>query len=94
MAGLIVLIVVWGILGALTGFLAPIVFKGRRPFGLGGDIIAGILVQVGGGLAEWLWLLPLIGGVWSSGWIKIAVATSDPWFGVLIVLWLMRKIRS
>ena len=80
--------------GGVAGGMVATLFKSGRPWGLGADIADVILAQLVLRLAEGLWLLPLIGGVWSSGWIKIAVATSDPWFGALIVLWLMRKIKS
>jgi len=36
--GIVVLAIVLAIIGVLVGWLAPMVVKSRRPYGMGGDI--------------------------------------------------------
>ena len=70
--GAFVIVVVAGILAILSGWLLPILFKSRRPFGLGGDILVCVLVTVVLAYAEWVWILPAIG--FGRGWLSIAAA--------------------
>ena len=44
-AQLVVLLIISVILGAIYGYLAGIVGKGRRPYGLAGDLLTGIACQ-------------------------------------------------
>jgi hypothetical protein len=83
-SGTILIVVVAGLL--------PILFKSRRPFGLGGDILVCLVVTVVLAYVEWVWLLPAIG--FGKGWISIAAAIGDPLVLSWICLWLMRKIRG
>lgn len=76
--------------GALTGWLAPAVVNSRRPYGLGGDLIAGIVTLLVLGLAEWLWILPALR---ITGTFAVLFAIGDSFAGALVVLWLMRKIK-
>lgn len=91
-SGTILIVVVAGILAILSGWLLPIIFKSRRPFGLGGDVLVCLVVTVVLAYVEWVWLLPAIG--FSEGWISIAAAIGDPLVLSWICLWLMRKIRA
>ena len=89
--GIVVLAIVLAIIGVLTGWLAPIVVKSRRPYGMSGDLIASVVVVVVVGLIEWLWIMPALN---FTGWIKLAGSIGDPFALALIVLWLMRKIKG
>lgn len=77
------------IIGVLTGWIAPMIVKSRRPYGLAGDVIAGIIVMLFG-LVEWIWIMPVFD---FAEWLDITACIGDPFAGVLIVLWLMRKIK-
>lgn len=85
-----VLAIVLAIIGVLTGWLAPMVVNSRRPYGMGGDIAAGLVVMVVLGLIEWVWIIPLFN---FPGWLNLAATIGDPFVLALIVLWLMRKIK-
>jgi hypothetical protein len=91
MAGLLLVLVVNLIIAVLTGWLVPLAFKSRRPYGLAGDIVACVLSMVLLGVLEWLWILPALR---ITGWLKLAAAIGDPWGLALIVLWLMRRLRG
>lgn len=91
-SGTILIVVVAGVLAVLSGWLLPIIFKSRRPFGLVGDILVCLVVTVVLAYVEWVWLLPAIG--FGRGWISIAAAIGDPLVLSWICLWLMRKIRG
>ena len=88
--GTTVIAILLFVIGLLTGLIAPALVKSRRPYGVAGDAIASILVMLVFGLLEWVWLLPALN---FTGWIAIAAAIGDPFFGALLVLWLMRKIK-
>ncbi|MFQ6014894.1 MAG: hypothetical protein ACE5NP_05580 [Anaerolineae bacterium] len=87
----IILTVVLLVVGVLTGWLVPKIFKSEPPYGPGVDIGACVVSTVGLGLIEWLWILPMLG---FKGWIKLGAAIGDPWGLALIVLWLLRKVKS
>lgn len=88
----ILIAVVAAVLAMLSGWLLPILFKSRRPFGVLGDILVCLLVTVALAFVEWVWILPAIG--FNVGWIAIAAAIGDPLGLGWICLWLMRKIKG
>ena len=89
----LLIVVVTGILAVLSGWLLPIIFKSRRPFGVLGDILVCTVVAVVLAYVEWMWILPAI-GFEKRGWLPVAAAIGDPVGLGWICLWLMRKIKS
>lgn len=89
--GTLLIVVIAGTLAVFSGWLLPLVFKSRRPFGLGGDILVCLVVTVVLVYVEWVWLLPAIG--FGKGWISVLAAIGDPLVLGWICLWLMRKIK-
>ncbi len=77
-------ILIWIIVGAITGWLAGLVVRGSG-FGLIGDIIVGI---VGAFIAGWLF--PRIGVQLGSGFVR---AVLDAFIGAVILLLLLRLVR-
>lgn len=88
----IVIVVVAGILAILAGWLVPVIFKSRRPYGLVGDIVVCTVATVGLSFLSWNYIMPALG--FETGWIKVLGSTADPLTLGLICLWLMRKIKS
>lgn len=91
-SGTLLIVVVAGVLAILSGWLVPLIFKSRRPFGLWGDILVCLVVTIGLAYVEWVFLLPAIG--FGTGWISVAAAIGDPLTLSWICLWLMRKIKG
>jgi hypothetical protein len=91
-SGTVLIVVIAGILAVLSGWLLPLAFKSRRPFGLAGDIAVCLVATVVLAYVEWVWLLPAIG--FGKGWIAVAAAIGDPLILGWICLWLMRKIKK
>jgi len=92
MTGLILLFAIWIILGVVVGYAASGIFKGERPYGLGGDLTAAILSEVIVGLGDWYlvpMLFPNIERVWVFG-----AALLEPFLAALIVLWFMRYLKN
>jgi uncharacterized membrane protein YeaQ/YmgE (transglycosylase-associated protein family) len=89
----LLIVVVTGVLAVLSGWLVPIIFKSRRPFGVLGDILVCTVVAVALAYVEWMWILPAI-GFEKRGWLPVTAAIGDPLGLGWICLWLMRKIRS
>ena len=80
------------VLGVLGGWLVPILFKSKRPYGVAGDILVCTVITVGLSFLSWNYLMPALG--FEDGWIKILGSTGDPFAAGLISLWVMRKIKS
>jgi hypothetical protein len=91
-AGAVLILAVVGVLGVVLGWLVPILFKSKRPYGLAGDILVCTFVSVVLAFVEWVWLLPAIG--FGTGWISVLLAIGDPLAFGLLCLWLMRKIKG
>jgi hypothetical protein len=92
MSGAMLVLIVTGILGVILGWLVPILFKSRRPYGVLGDILACAIPSMVLAYVEWEWVLPAIG--LSEGWIALILAVGDPLGLGLLLLWVLRKIKS
>lgn len=91
-SGTILIVTLAGVLGVLSGWLLPMLFKSRRPFGLWGDILVCLVTTVVLAWLEWVYILPALG--FSPGWISVLAAIGDPLGLAWICLWLMRKLKS
>ena len=80
------------VLGVLGGWLVPIIFKSKRPYGLVGDILVCTIITVVLAFLSWNYIMPALG--FESGWIKVLGSIGDPLFLGLIGLWVMRKIKG
>lgn len=78
-------LIVWLVIGAIAGWLAGIVVKGRG-FGLGGNIVVGI---VGAALAGWLF--PRFGFGMGGGLPGAVVSAA---IGAIILLLLIQVVRK
>jgi hypothetical protein len=91
MLGNLFIAVILLVVGVLTGWGLPLAVKSSRPYGLLGDILASTLAMLVLGLAEWIVILPALG---FTGWLAIVAAIGDPWGLALIILWLLRRVKS
>ena len=89
---MLIILLVTLVLGVLGGWLVPILFKSKRPYGLVGDILVCTVVTVVVSFLTWNYLMPALG--FEDGWIKVLGSTLDPFALGLISLWVMRKIKS
>ena len=89
----IVMLILFVIVGLLIGWLLPAAFKGKRPYGLNGDLVASVAAVLVFGVLEWFWLLDAI-GLGHPVWLKMLFAVIDSAFGAAIVLWIMRRIKG
>jgi hypothetical protein len=90
-SGTLLIVVVAGVLGLLSGLLLPPIFRSRRPFGLLGDVLVATLLAVGLAYVEWVWILPALG--FETGWLSVTAAIGDPVGLAWLALWLMRRVR-
>ncbi len=87
----VVLLIVSVILGAIYGYLAGVVGKGRRPYGLAGDLLIGIACQSIVSITLF-WLVPKMGftaPIWR--WLS---ALGDTSIVTIFILWLARRIQE
>ena len=89
----IVMLILFVLVGLLIGWLLPVAFKSKRPYGLHGDLIASVAAMLVFGVLEWFWLLDAI-GLGHPVWLKMLFAVVDSAFGAAIVLWIMRRIKG
>jgi len=89
---LIVLFIIWVVMGLAVGYYATGIFKGARPYGLNGDLIAGVLTVIAVGLGDW-YLIPLWFPAFGRFFVFLA-AIIEPLISALIVLWLMRYLKN
>jgi uncharacterized membrane protein YeaQ/YmgE (transglycosylase-associated protein family) len=86
----VIFFAIWIVLGVIGGALADPIWKGRRPYGEAADYLVGVITAVGTGLLDWV-ILPLIG---IEGTLLFVIAVIEPALAVLVVLWVMRRIRK
>ena len=79
-------------MGASLGYYATGTFKGDRPYGVNGDLIAGIVTAILVGLMDWF-VVPMVFPNFGQGMIFLA-AILEPLLSILIVLWLIRYIKN
>lgn len=85
MDGELINLIVFLLIGLAAGYVAGLILKGRRPFGLIGDMILGIVGAFVGG-----WLLGAIGIALPGGLIGSFVVAL---IGAVIILFVVRLIR-
>jgi uncharacterized membrane protein YeaQ/YmgE (transglycosylase-associated protein family) len=86
----VILIAVMIVVGALVGWLAGPIWKGKRPIGVRGDYIAAIITAIVVGLMDWF-VIPAMGFSSSLKYLGVAI---EPALGALLVLWIIRRARS
>ena len=91
-SSLIILFFIWIVMGLGLGYYATSIFKGERPYGLNGDLIAALVTSIVVGLLDWL-LVPVIFPNMGQAFLFIA-AILEPLVSIFIVLWLMRYIKN
>jgi len=84
---ILILVVVMAGVGALLGWLADRIFKGERPKGLSGDLIAGVISTIAIGLLDWF-VIPAMG---FSQTMALLGVIFEPAIGAILVLWLLRR---
>jgi uncharacterized membrane protein YeaQ/YmgE (transglycosylase-associated protein family) len=87
---ILILVVAMVLVGLLMGFVGGLIWKDNRPIGVQGDYIAAVVTAVVFGFLDW-YVVPAMG--FSNTIRYIAIAT-EPAFGALFVLWLIRKAKA
>ncbi|MFQ5922426.1 MAG: hypothetical protein ACE5M4_06245 [Anaerolineales bacterium] len=85
---LTMLVVMIGI-GLVIGFLAGMIWKDDRPYGLGGDIGIAATTTVIVGLIDWF-VIPAMG---FSQTVVLLFLLMEPAMAAILVLWLVRRAR-
>jgi uncharacterized membrane protein YeaQ/YmgE (transglycosylase-associated protein family) len=86
----IILVAAMAAVGALFGWLADKIFKGERPKGLSGDLLAGMITTIAVGLLDW-YVIPAMG--FKQSMVILGVIL-EPAIGAVIVLWLLRRANK
>lgn len=86
----IVLLVAMIAVGLLVGAVASLVWKENNPLGAAGDYVVAVVSAIIIGLLGW-YVIPLMGFSDTIKWISLA---TEPAFGALCVLWIIRKVKK
>ncbi len=76
-------------MGLIVGWLAGLIWKEPRPFGVVGDYLVAIVTAIVIGLIDWF-VIPAMG--FSDGLRNLGVVLEPPAVA-LLVLWLIRRSR-
>ena len=87
---ILILIAAMIVVGLIVGWLAGLIWKGRRPIGVQGDYIAAVITAIVIGLIDWF-LIPVMN--FSENLRNLSVAI-EPALGALVVLWLIRVAKK
>ena len=77
--------IVWLIIGGLAGYFAGNIMGAKRPYGIPGDVVLGILGSFTGGFILGLF------GLGSTGLIGSFITAL---IGALALIWLVRKFKK
>ena len=87
---ILILVIAMVVVGLLVGAIASLIWKDNKPFGTAGDYVIAIISAVIIGLIDW-YVIPAMGFSNTLKWIGLA---TEPLFGALIVLWIVRRARK
>lgn len=83
----VILIVFLFVVGLLIGWLAGLLWKSERPYGLLGDLGISLVTTFAVGLLDWF-LIPALGFSNNLKYMGVAI---EPALAALFVLWIVRK---
>ena len=86
----IIVVVAMIVVGLIIGWLAGMIFKQERPYGLAGDLGIAVVCTVIIGMIGW-YVIPAMG---FSDTIKYIGVIFEPALGALLVLWLLRRAKQ
>ena len=83
----VILVVFLFVVSLLMGWLAGLIWKSERPYGLLGDLGISLVTTFAVGLMDWF-LIPALGFSNNLKYMGVAI---EPAIGALLVLWIVRK---
>lgn len=83
----VILFIFLFVVGLFVGWLAGLIWKSERPFGLIGDLGISLVTTFAVGLLDWF-LIPALGFSNNLKYMGVAI---EPALGALLVLWIVRK---
>lgn len=86
---IVILILAMAVVGLIVGWLAGLIWKGKRPIGAQGDYIAAVITALAVGFMDW-YLIPAMG--FSENLRNLGVIF-EPALGALAVLWIIRLAK-
>ena len=92
MTSLVIFTIIWLIMGLIIGYYAPSIFKGERPFGMGGDLAISLITTISVGLMGWYFIQAFMPSF--TGIVRIATHLLEPPISALIVLWVVRYFKN
>ncbi|MCP4539637.1 MAG: hypothetical protein GY832_21075 [Chloroflexi bacterium] len=87
---IVILVIAMVVVGVLVGAIASLIWKDNKPFGTIGDYLIAIVTAIVFGLLDW-YIVPMMGFSNTIKWIGLA---TEPLFGALIVLWIVRRAKK
>lgn len=85
----VILLVAMVLVGLLMGWVAGLIWKDNRPFGVRGDYIIAVISAIVVGLLDW-YVIPAMG---FSDTLKYVGVALEPALSALLVLWIVRQAK-
>jgi uncharacterized membrane protein YeaQ/YmgE (transglycosylase-associated protein family) len=83
----VILVLFLLVVGLIIGWLAGLIWKSERPYGLKGDFLASLVTTFAVGFLDWF-IIPAFG---FSNSLKYLGVAFEPAIAALFVLWIMRR---
>lgn len=87
---ILILVVVMVVVGLIMGWVAGLIWKGERPYGVQTDYIVSVITAVVVGLLDY-YVIPALKFSETMKWLGVAL---EPPLSSLLVLWIMRKAKK
>ena len=87
---ILIIIGIMAIVGLIIGYIAGLIWKDNRPYGVKGDYLIAIVSAILFGLMDWF-VIPAMG---FSETMKLIGLVTEPPLGALAVLWLVRQVKK
>jgi uncharacterized membrane protein YeaQ/YmgE (transglycosylase-associated protein family) len=86
---IVILLVAMVLVGLLMGWVAGLIWKDNRPFGVRGDYLIAVVSAIVVGLLDW-YVIPAMG---FSDTLKYVGVALEPALSALLVLWIVRQAK-
>ena len=86
---ILILVAAMVLVGLIAAVIGGLIWKGERPYGFAGDILAASVTAIIVGLIDW-YVIPAMGFSETMKFLGILI---EPILAALAVLWLIRRVK-
>ena len=87
---IVLLVLAMIVVGLIVGYLAGLIWKEDRPYGVKGDYLIAVVSAIAIGILDFF-VIPAMGFSETMKWLGVAM---EPFLGALAILWLVRYAKK